>query len=399
MSKDNQDKMMLLLDEAYAEGVQSMVPTVKKAEDDAYERGREKGYTEGYGDALKALPVSPTTEEQAEGGVPVHCIDSLSISRFFNDLTPDGYSERDYSKIWPTLLSTDVDSGKAEMNYPYVIHGKGDKVLVVCDDEPTQTILPYKETFAIYCLTPGKTYRWTMMSGTKVLSDGSFNVVGRVRWMKTPNVKYPHNMRDIGFPKELASQGNGMKFGRIYRGEHPDNIAVGSAEHLYLRDQLGITVQLNLRDEKDDPARTDLFDKTYSYNIPAYATILTADSTKKARFKNAFHALVTELNAGHNVLVNCWQGRDRTGTFCWFLQALCYMFAGYLQGSWEASSYDRCENSMIWEEGHSEGKLLQMVSKFNAKWGVNPYEQALGLAKLVGITDKDIQDFQKAMLA
>lgn len=333
-----------------------------------------------------------------DDGTPIHYLDSLPSREFFDSLTPEGYGENDYSQVWPVLFSTDVDSGRSEMNLPYVVHGKGDKVLVECDDEPTQTITPYKEAFAIFCLTPGKTYSWTMMSGTKILKTGKFKVVGRVRWMKTLDNKYPHNMRDLGCPAEYCSEGNGIRYGRIYRAEHPDNIEVGSADHLYLRDQLGISVQINLRDPKSDPARSDLFEKTYSYNIPAYAAILTASATNKALFKNAFLALVKELQAGRNVLVNCWQGRDRTGTFCWFLQALCHMYPGYLQGHWELSCFDRCENSMIWEEGHSEGKLLQMTTKFTAKWSADSYKQALGLATLVGIPTDTIKAYQDIMM-
>ena len=333
-----------------------------------------------------------------DDGTPIHYLDSLPTREFFDSLTPEGYGANDYSQVWPVLFSTDVDSGRSEMNLPYVVHGKGDKVLVECDDEPTQTITPYKEAFAIFCLTPGKTYSWTMMSGTKILKTGKFKVFGRVRWMKTLDNKYPHNMRDLGCPAEYCSEGNGIRYGRIYRAEHPDNIEVGSADHLYLRDQLGISVQLNLRDPKSDPARSDLFEKTYSYNIPAYAAILTASAANKALFKSAFVALVKELQAGRNVLVNCWQGRDRTGTFCWFLQALCHMYPGYLQGHWELSCFDRCENSMIWEEVHTEGKLLQMTSKFKAKWGADPYKQALGLASLVGIPSDTIKAYQDIMM-
>ena len=400
MSKENQDKLLQLLDEANIEGVQSMAATINKVKDDAYQKGHDDGYEVGYRAALNDVQITPTTEEQEEGsGIPKWNMESLPTRAFFDLLTPDGYKESDYSLIWPSLGQTDVDDGHAERNYPYVVHGKGDRLLVTGDDEPTQIITPYKEAFFIYCMVPNKTYRWRMMLGDDVIKEGVFQTIGRVRWMKTDVNKYPHNMRDLGCPKELVTEGNGIVWERCYRGEHPDNIEVGSVDHLYLRDQLGISVQINLRNPKDDPARSDLFEKTYSYNIPAYAAILTANQTYKDNFKNAFHALVVELKAGRNVLINCWQGRDRTGTFCWFLQALCHMAAGYLQGHWELSTFDRCENSMIWEEGHAEGKLLQMVSKFKAKWGADPYAQALGLAKFVGIPDADIKDFQDIMMA
>lgn len=357
----------------------------------------ERAKQEGIDETLARQASTEDQPAQADD-IPVHYLDGLPTREFFDSLSPEGYGENDYSHIWATLFSTDIDSGRSEMNLPYVVHGKGDKLLVACDDEPTQIVLPYKEAFPIFCLTPGKTYSWLMQSGAKVIKEGSFKVVGCVRWMKTRDNKYPHNMRDIGCPAKYVSEGGGIRYGRIYRAEHPDKIEVDSADHLYLRDQLGITVQLNLRDPKSDPARADLFEKTYSYNIPDYANLLTASANNKALFKSAFVALVKELQAGRNVLVNCWQGRDRTGTFCWFLQALCHMYPGYLQGHWELSCFDRCENSMIWEEGLTQGKLLQMTSKFKAKWGADPYKQALGLATLVGIPSDAIKAYQDIMM-
>lgn len=315
--------------------------------------------------------------EYDEDGTPLHYSDSLPTAAFFDAIPPDGYAQTDYSVIWPTLLATDVDGGKGEVNMPFCAYGKGDKMIVECDDEPTQEITPYKECFAVYCLTPCKTYRWRILKGEAVEKSGTFRIVGRVKWLKTSKTKYPHNFRDLGAPPELTNTGRGIKYGRIMRGEHPDNIEVDSTDHLYMRDHLRISVQLNLRDSSKEPARTDLFEKTYSYNIAAYAEALANNSTYKTRMKNAFNALVKELEAGRNVFVNCWQGRDRTGTFCWVVQALCGMKQGYCEAHWELSSFDRCENSKIWNwEEASEGELRTFIGKLTTLYGNDPYTQA-----------------------
>ena len=377
MSKDNQDKMLALM---------------SKAEEQGYRLGCEK--------TLESLNVQPITEEQAEGdGIPEHNIEPLHVRKYLDLINPDGYKQSDYSVIWPILLSSDIDSGKDEQNYPYCVYGKGDKLIVECDDEPSQTITPYKEVFAIYCLTPNKIYRWKMYSGTEVIKEGTFKTVGRMRWMKTSKTKYPHNLRDLGCSADCTTTGKGIKFGRLYRGEHPDNIEVGSTDHLYLRDQLGISMQLNLRNPKDDPARNDLFDVTYSINIPAYSAAITTNTSYNTALKNAFVTLVNELEAGRNILINCWQGRDRTGTFCWLIQALCGMKTGYCEAHWEMSSFDRCENSKVWNwEEASNGELKTFIKKLESLYGSDTYTQAYNLlTKKVGVPKERIEKLKEIM--
>ena len=356
----------------------------------------ERAYTEGYNEAMETVPVEPPQEDD---DIQVHDIEGLATKKFFDVVPASGYAKNEYSAIWPVLMSTDVDDARAEMNYPYCVYGKGDKVVVSCDDEPSQTITPYKECFAIFNLTPNKTYTWKQYQGTKVLSSGTFKTIGRMKWLKTPNNKYPHNLRDLGCTKELMDDGNGIAFGRIVRGEEPNKIEVDSADHIYLRDQLGVTVQLNLRDAEKDPPRTDLFEKTYSYNIPAYSAAITGSSANKKLIKYAFDALVTELAAGRNVLVNCWQGRDRTGTFCWLIQSLCGMSLGYTEAHWELSSFDRCENSKIWNWEEQSGgelktfiyRLVDLVRAQNNNAVITAYTLAYYFAtKIIGITDEKI---------
>ena len=368
-----------------------LLNSVRAKIDESVTVAYDKGYQKGYDDAIKEQ------EEQGDDdGIPVHNLENLPTREFFNSINPDGYKQSDYSAIWPVLFSSDVDSGRVELNFPYVVYGKGDKLLVECEGEPTQTITPYKEAFAIFCLTPNKTYHWKMMSGTKLLKEGDFKTIGRVRWMKTRDTKYPHNLRDLGCTAEL---GKPIKFGRLYRGEHPDKIESGSTDHIYLRDQLGITVQMNLRDKTKEPARDDLFETTYCYNIPAYAAAITGSTSSRGLFKSAFNAIVNELEKGHNILINCWQGRDRTGTMCWVIQALCGMKAGYCEAHWELSSFDRCENSKIWNwEESPTGELKSFIGKLETLYGKDPYTQAYRLlTEKIGVSKERIEKLKEIM--
>ena len=351
-----------------------------------------EAYQEGYDKAINENP-SPSQDDTT-----AHNIENLAVREFFDTVPVSGYGKDEYSKIWKYLFMAQDHSSASwtECCNPYTVFGKGDKIVVESDGEPSWEVLPYKEVFRIFSLQPNKQYHWTMYQGTNVLKSGDFNTIGRIRWMGTFSSKEPRNFRDLG--------GFGIKFGRLYRSENPDAIEVGSADHIYLRDQLNITVQVNLR-SASEPARKDLFAKTYQYNIPAYSEVLTASTTYKTNFRNAFNAIVNELDAGRNVLFNCWQGCDRTGTTAWMIQGLCEMPLGYCEAHWELSGLDRCGNSKIWNwEESSKGELRTFITKLQAKITDaskknDSYTLAYYLAKtILGITDEKINKLREILM-
>ena len=383
----NKEQMTTLLDKAYNEGAASTEGAIAQAAENGY----NKGYQEGYSDAMKELPIPTPSDDEDGDGIPVHNIENLAVKAFFDELPPNGYGKDEYSKVWPYLFMTQDHSTASwtECCNPYTIYGKGDKIVVECAGEPSWEVVPYKEVFRIFSLLPNKQYHWTMYKGTTVLKSGDFKTVGRVRMVGTKAAKEPRNFRDLG--------GFGIKFGRLYRSENLDSVEVNSVDHKYMRDQLKITVQVNMRGA-DAPARSDLFAKTYHHNIPAYSEVFKASASSKTSFKNAFNAIVNELAAGRNVLFNCWQGCDRTGTMAWMIQGLCGMPLGYCEGHWELSGLDRCGNSKIWNwEEMTGGELrtfiLTLQSKIqDASKRNDSYTLAYYLAKnIIGITDEKIE--------
>ena len=238
-----------------------------------------------------------------------------------------------------------------------------------------------------------------MKKSGKVVKTGQFRTTGRVRWIGT---EHPHNFRDIG--------GFGIaKFSRVYRAQNFAKVEVGDADYNIIRNHLGINVQLNLTTKGDtrSPSRTDIFDRCYNYNIPAYSDLFTQS---KANFKAAFEVLVAELQKGSNVVFNCWQGADRTGTFAWFCQAILGIPLGYCEASWELTGFVRDLNTKVWDwEDLSEdpnGELRTFIVKLIAKYKAatkeetyDSYKLAYYLAtKIIGISAKTIADFRTIML-
>ena len=356
---------------------------------------------EGIDETLAQQAASQQAAVEPQPTMPTHNVENLATLHFLDEVPPEGYAADDHSRVWPYPTMVQEDKVPwTERPAPYCIYGPGDTLIVECDDEPSQTIAPYKNEstgfFRVYLLTPGKVYRWTMKKSGKVVKTGQFRTTGRVRWIGT---EHPHNFRDIG--------GFGIaKFSRIYRAMNFAKVEVGDADYDIIRNRLGINVQLNLTTKGDtgSPSRTDIFDRCYNYNIPAYSDLFTQS---KANFKAAFEVLVAELQKGSNVVFNCWQGADRTGTFAWFCQAILGIPLGYCEAGWELTSFVRDLNTKIWDEGdvNKDGLrafIVKLIAKYKAATKEETYDSyklAYYLAtKIIGISAKTIADFRAIML-
>lgn len=350
--------------------------------------------------ALQAAQQEAATPSAQADGIPIHNVENRATFDFLNEVPPEGYAADDHSRVWPYLTMVQEDKTSwTERPAPYCIYGDGDTVIVECDNEPSQTITPYKANtgfFRAYLLTPGETYRWTMKKSGKVVKTGQFRTTGRVRWIGT---EHPHNLRDIG--------GFGIaKFRRVYRAQNLAKVEVGDDDYNIIRNHLGINVQLNLTTNGDtrSPSRTDIFERTYNYNIPAYADLFTQS---KANFKAAFEVLVAELKKGSNIIFNCWQGADRTGTFAWFCQAILGIPLGLCEASWELTGFVRDLNSKIWDEGdvNKDGLrafIIKLIAKYKAATKETTYDSYrlahyLG-TKIIGIPEQTIKEFREIMM-
>lgn len=375
MNKENQDKMLALLDRAFTEG-------------------EDVGYKKGCSDTLNNLNVHTQTEEQAEGdGIPEHDITNPLVKEFFRLLPEGGYSQSDISRTWyfSKYVSGSSKKNMADRGNPYLVFCAGDSLLLECDDEKPQTILPENNVFECYLLMPNKVYRWKVYKGGKVIKEGSFKTIGDIRLVNIPT--WP-NLRDIAYTPK-------MKAGLVYSGANPDNVVVGSADHEIIK-YLGIDTQINLRtptsgSDTDKPWRPDLFKYGYDINIADYSNVFT----NTAGFKQAFETLVSELDKKHKVAFNCWAGADRTGTFRYILQGLCGVPKHIAQGYYELTSFMYWQNNKRWDREESKGGELRTFDKnLEAEFGKDFYTQCyLLMTEVVNVSNATIKKFQDIMTA
>lgn len=381
MSKENQDKLLLLMDEAMNEGVQSMAATINKAKDDAY--------MEGYRAALKDLPIAPTTDEDGDG-IPVHNITNPIVRDYFEHLPEGGYAQNDVSRMWyyTKYVSESSKKNMTDRGNPYIVYcDGGDSLLLYCEGEKPQTILPYHNIYECYILMPNKTYNWKVMKGDKIVKEGRFKTIGDVRLINLPT--WP-NMRDIG--------GHGLKHGLVYSGANPDNVVVGSDDYNVIK-YLGIDTQLNFRTPKassasENPWRSDIFSYGYNIDIADYSSLFT----KTAGFKKAFETFVAELKKGRKVAFNCFAGADRTGTFRYVVQGVCLVPRKIAQGFYELTSIMYWLNTKMWDK-EGEDDFRKFDADLEKRFGKDFYTQCYRLlTEVVKVSPTTIRELQDILM-
>ena len=342
--------MLALLDRAYVEGETATkvayeerlgkISAEHKAE---MEAAKDAAYQQGVSDTFNSINLKPSTEEQAEGdGMPVHNITNPIVKAFFDSIPEGGYAQDDISRTWfyYKYVSGSSKKNMADRSNPYLVFCKGDSLLLECDGEEPQTILPENNVFACYLLLPEKVYRWKVYKSKKVIKEGTFKTIGDIRLINIPT--WP-NVRDIAYTPK-------MKAGLVYSGANPENVVVGSDDYKTIK-YLAIDTQINLRNPSEDsntekPWRPDLF--TYGYDI-MIADYISAFSDATG-IKTAFETLVSELEKGRKVAFNCFAGADRTGSLRYVLQGICGVPKHIAQGYYELTSLMFWENFKRWDK-------------------------------------------------
>lgn len=205
-------------------------------------------------------------------------------------------------------------------------------------------------SFDIFNLVPGKTYYWkavaTMGDSTeKILESGSFNTIGRRRFIAIDNIC---NVRDLGgIP--TADGTKRIKYGLVFRsgemnGEHKDydnNYCRISSSGQAEFKKLGIAADLDLRTDSEaksissSPIGSDI----------SYSRFKTAVTYYYNKFWNsdvyisAFQWLIDNLKAGRPVDFHCIYGADRTGTLGFLIEAVLGVSENQMSIDYELTSF------------------------------------------------------------
>ena len=352
------------------------------------DKAKDEGYMVGCEDMVQSLSVHPIGDD----GIPTHCIINPIVLDYFRQLPEGGYIKGDTSRMWHyyKYVRPYANKNMADRSNPYLVFVDGDYLVLECDDEEPQTILPENKFFACYFLMPYKVYRWKVYKGGKVIKESSFRTVGDIRLINLPT--WP-NLRDIG--------GFGMKHGLVYSAANPDEVVVGSDDYKVIK-YLGIDTQINLRKPKEGsasekPWRKDIFTYGYKIDIAAYASVFYLPNG----FKQAFETLVSELEKGRKVVFNCFAGADRTGTFRYILQGLCGVPKRIAQGHYELTTLLWWQNSKMWGRYDDDGyDFNELDEALEARYGKDFYKQCYRLmTEVVKVSPEKIKKFQDIMKA
>jgi len=247
----------------------------------------------------------------------------------------------------------------------------GEIVLMQMDTEGkcvSETVIPAINGEAkLYNLLLDTEYMWYVRTENEVSQTSSFHTEAR-----TPRVLFAEggsNFRDIGGYK--TADGKRVRQNRVYRsaelaigvpnmqctdGSHPEITEAGK----HTLEELGIRTDLDFRGFAGDPCCPVLDEaKTRWINYPmgCYEEFFLPSQAERCR--ESYRLLTSEENLP--MIVHCWAGIDRAGTWIYVLGALLGVAEEDLAADYEFSSFARWGYRSRYSDAYKELKdsLLQ----------------------------------------
>ncbi|MBQ9112159.1 MAG: tyrosine-protein phosphatase [Clostridia bacterium] len=147
------------------------------------------------------------------------------------------------------------------------------------------------------------------------------------------------NVRDIGGFRTL--DGRRVKQGLLYRTSEMDShVAITEQGKSTLMDELGIRLDVDIRGINNEP-RCPVLDESrvrwLNYPLAAYAEIFTDE--QKELYRQTFE--LAARRDSYPLMLHCWGGIDRTGTWLYILGGLLGVSEDDLGLDYEMSSFSR----------------------------------------------------------
>ena len=245
-----------------------------------------------------------------------------------------------------------------------------------------------EKTYTFYNLLLGETFYWRAGTSVDALDASPVHEV-TVADMP-PRVIYVEgceNVRDIGGYESSLVPGGKIRQGLYYRGEHIDNITEAGKE--VFRDQLGIRVEIDMRDE--DRCLGPFVEGVdyYAYSIPS-GTESYRFNEYGAEYKGIFE-LISKADEGP-IYLHCSSGADRTGIVTFILLTLCGV-------SYEDAVLDYLFTNFTDEEVRlKESEFDRWYSKLDLFAGETKSEKAANWLRLKGVPDDQIERIKEVFV-
>ena len=332
---------------------------------------------------------------------------NANVEKFLTDVH---YDSHDYSYTslltWAQENDVQVCPGKSDKPSEWTIRWAPDATATdvkVTVSEPDRDWV-YTPASADDCyviitnLLPNAHYTYKAVSGSKVLTEGSFDTVGKVHQVYFKNVR---NSRDLGGWK--TEDGKTVKYRMVYRGGRFDGLAKSGKTAIKIE---GLKAELDLRGKSDvdsDSSLKGIVDD-YSFCAPVieegYAQMLKSD---KEKTRQCMQFIFDMVDQNKPVYFHCSLGRDRTGTVAMLTLGILGVPEGDISQEYELTQFAPHGYATSDGEKTKMTRLADYDGAANVIWsyagdngsfqdGVNAYLLE------IGISQADIDKFKANML-
>ena len=353
------------------------------------------------------VPPEPTEEiptEIKDGDVVLST--NANVEKFLTDVH---YPTHDYSftslLTWASDNSVSVCPGKSDKPEEYSIRwnaADAPESVTVTVSEPTRDWTytpgnPEQSYVTITNLLPNTNYTFKVMSGSKVIKQGSFSATGKCHQVYFKNVR---NSRDLGGWK--TEDGKTVKYRMVYRGGRFDGLA--KSGKIAIKTE-GLKAELDLRGKSDvdsDSSLKGIVDD-YSFCAPVieegYAQMLNDD---KEKARQCMQFIMDMVDQNRPVYFHCSLGRDRTGTVAMLTLGILGVPEGDISQEYELTQFAPHGYATSSGEHTKMTRLADYDGAANVIWGYangGSFQDGVNAYLLeIGISQADIDKFKANML-
>ena len=289
---------------------------------------------------------------------------------------------------WLNLMETQVDQ-----SYPeplcFAFLPKTDGEIVLTDSKGRERCYAAEEGEAkISNLLIDEEYSWFVRIGEERSETYSFRTDAQApRMLFVDGIS---NVRDFG--GFAAGEGKRIRQEMVYRTSEMDtHVQITEKGIDTLENELGIRADLDIRGIKDEPRCPVLNEekvKWVNFPLAAYVDCFTEEQLKL--YGESYKLLLEEEN--YPMIVHCWGGIDRTGTWLYILGGMLGVSEDDLGLDYEMSSFSR------W------GRRSRVSDQFKEflgglyKYGDSLKEACEGFMRACGLSDGDMDKIRELLI-